>query len=88
MQELLARNNTQSAEDVKTILVRRHTLNARRRHTKSDKKEMPVEEEDESKEEEEIPATSGTGVYVMAKDLAVDRAQMRRMTRKRTSRGN
>ena len=88
LKELLASNNTQSAEDVKTILVRRHTLNARRRHTKSDKKkETRVEEEDESEEEEEVPVT-GTGVYVMAKDLAVDRAQMRRMTRKRTSRGN
>lgn len=66
MKELLAGNDAQTAEDVKAILVRRHTL-ARRRSTSSN--------EGVGQAAFESPAAT-TDVYVMATDLAADRAQI------------
>lgn len=78
MKELLERNNTRGSEDVKNVLVRRHTLALRRRTARAaangDKSVTVPEEEDLARKD----------VYALASDLAVDRAQMRSITRRRT----
>mmetsp|Transcript_16497 Transcript_16497/g.28301 ORF Transcript_16497/g.28301 Transcript_16497/m.28301 type:complete len:253 (-) Transcript_16497:335-1093(-) len=83
MKELLAHHNTKGSEDVKSVLTRRATL-ARRRET-ARKNGAKTDDNDDglslAAEEEELPQKD---VYVMAKDLAVNRALMRRMTRQRT----
>jgi len=82
MKEILAGNNTRGAEDVNAILVRRHTL--ARRQTMAEDGKGAADDDGQAAEEEEL--TSTKDVYVLAKDLAVDRAQVRRMTRRRTRR--
>jgi len=83
MKELLAHHNTKGSEDVKSVLTRRATL-ARRRET-ARKNGAKADDNDDglllAAKEEELPQKD---VYVMAKDLAVNRALMRRMTRQRT----
>ncbi|KAL7532413.1 hypothetical protein ACHAWF_004129 [Thalassiosira exigua] len=84
MKELLAQSDTQSAEDIKAVLVRRHTI-ARRRTTGNG----PGIASEKGQQTETVEGSSATtGVYVMAKDLALERAQMRRMTRQMTRRLN
>lgn len=78
MKNLLARHQTQGADDVKAVLVRRHTL-ARART-------IAARGGAESKASELVVETASKDAYVIAKDLAVDRAQRRRMTRQRTAR--
>lgn len=92
MKELLAGHHEGEADDVKDVLVKRSTL-ARRRTLAMKKgggihaKHAPISDEDLEGAGEE---SGGEGapkptqdVYVMAKDLAVDRAQMRRVTKRR-----
>jgi hypothetical protein len=85
MKELLAHHETRSAEDVKAILVRRHTINLRNRRMATGKRlEASInEQEQEVAEDEHVPEATND-VYMLAKDLAVDRAVMRRLTRQRT----
>jgi len=78
MKELLARDNTRGSEDVKAVLVRRHTLALRRRTGRV------ATEGDEGVTVPEEEGLATKDVYALASDLAVDRAQMRRMTRRRT----
>eukprot|EP00578_Thalassiosira_sp_NH16_P019777 CAMPEP_0181095388 /NCGR_PEP_ID=MMETSP1071-20121207/10491_1 /TAXON_ID=35127 /ORGANISM="Thalassiosira sp., Strain NH16" /LENGTH=470 /DNA_ID=CAMNT_0023177763 /DNA_START=133 /DNA_END=1545 /DNA_ORIENTATION=+ len=86
MKELLARHETRTAEDVKTILARRHTINMRnRRLTAGGKIAHDEDQEQEGVEDEDLPAMTND-VYVLAKDLAVNRAMVRRLTRQRTYR--
>jgi len=80
MKNLLARNNTQGADDVKTVLLRRHTL------TRARTKAAAQTQMDSGKEENAVHSAPSQDAYVIAKDLAVDRAQRRRMTRQRTAR--
>mmetsp|Transcript_33193 Transcript_33193/g.61105 ORF Transcript_33193/g.61105 Transcript_33193/m.61105 type:complete len:195 (-) Transcript_33193:180-764(-) len=80
MKNLLARNNTQGADDVKAVLIRRHTL------TRARTKAAAQSQMDSGKEEDAAHSAPSQDAYVIAKDLAVDRALRRRMTRQRTAR--
>ena len=89
MKEILARHETRSAEDVKAILVRRHTINLRNRRMATGKKlEASIDEQEQEVVEDEHVPKATNDVYVLAKDLAVDRAVMRRLTRQRTCRAS
>ena len=73
-------------EDVKKILARRATSLARRR-TKGGKKDQDVFEEEGDDDEVDEEPVATPDVYVMATDLAAERALQRRMTRRQTQKG-
>lgn len=93
MKELLARHSTKNAQDVKTLLAKRHTIAVARRRTTGGKvKELNSSEEDtyqmattlamDRAQQRMVGAESDA--YTVAKDIAADRAQIRRMTRRMT----